>query len=66
MSPVAVSSTAAIYVEGIFNCKGRGELKEPMPVKFSIHNRSKKVYDLWVSLDSTECFMNAGPRKVPS
>lgn len=64
ISPVAFSSTATLYVEGVFFTKGQGELKRPMQIKYVVHNRSNHTHSLWVSLDSTECFMNAGPKKV--
>jgi len=63
ISPIPFSHAATIYVEGIFSNTGKGELKRPMQIKYVIYNRSNKPHDLWISLDSTECFMNAGPKK---
>jgi hypothetical protein len=43
---------------------GEGRLKKPMPASYILKNRSSFCFDLSVSIDSTEYFMNAGPKKV--
>lgn len=50
-----------LYLTGEF---GEGWLKCPMTVTYTLFNRSSHTHDLVISIDSTEYFMNAGPKRV--
>ncbi|CAL8120333.1 unnamed protein product [Orchesella dallaii] len=63
VNPLPVSQ-CTIFVETIVSGKGMGELKKPVPIKYAITNCTEKVLDLCASLESSDSFMNAGPKKI--
>jgi len=64
--PVKPIGTArcTVFVETIIQGDGLGRLKQPMPLTYAVMNCTEKVLDLCVSLESSDTFMNAGPKKV--
>ncbi|ODN01997.1 Trafficking protein particle complex subunit 11, partial [Orchesella cincta] len=57
-------SRCHVFVETIVSARGMGELKKPMPIKYAITNCTEKVLDLSTSIESSDSFMNAGPKKT--
>jgi hypothetical protein len=54
-----------LFLKAEFSPTGVGKLKQPMTAHYTLFNRTARVHDVIVSMDSSaESFMNAGPKRV--
>ena len=64
VNPIPTRDDNPLFLQGVFSNNGHGKLKQPMRAYYTLTNRTSNVFDLSIIIDSSESFMNAGPKKV--